>query len=84
MILVGRDKTGILTRFSQLLHVEFKCAPELSVQPLCQYFREALTALQDLTCFLQHPEETAAVWPLKGILLTGEGHLPKLNNVAPH
>lgn len=83
----GRNKTGTLTLFIQLLHVEFKSIPNVLqnwVQPLCQYFREVLTALQDLMCFLQHLEETAAIWPLKGISLTGEGHLPKMNNVAPH
>lgn len=30
------------------------------------------------------PGGDAAIWPLKAILLTGEGHLPKPNNVAPH
>lgn len=29
MILVGRDKTGILTRCIQLLHVEFKSIPNV-------------------------------------------------------
>lgn len=29
MILVGRNKTGILTLFIQLLHVEFKSIPNV-------------------------------------------------------
>lgn len=88
MILVGRNKTGILTLFIQLLHVEFKSIPNVLQNWVCNLcvsiFVRTSQPLQDLMCFLQHPEETAAIWPLKGILLTGEGHLPKLNNVAPH